>query len=416
MIDTFSHVTRRVTASSTQRVTQEADELRRQGVDVVDLGAGEPDFPTPPHISAAGVSAITDGFTKYTPNAGIPELKDAIATRYEATYGITPTRDSTIVTAGGKQALFNVTMALLDPGDEVITHAPGWPTIVDQVKVTGAAPVVVRTHPEDGFAVLAEPILEAITPRTKAIVINSPGNPTGGLVSETALGTIGAEAARRGIWVVVDLCYEQLIYADTPHRLPRVLRDVAPDRSVLVGSLSKSYAMTGWRCGWAVGPPPLIAACNNIQSQCTSNVSSITQRAGVAALTAPQTCVDQMREEYRSRRNTLLDWLAVEQRISCVTPSGAFYLFPDVSQLLSPDTYRTTSELATALLRDAHVAVTPGEAFDAPGYLRVSYAASLDRLHEGVERITRFIAALDRRDPRERSFPDSESHSGQTLA
>ena len=293
---------------------------------------------------------------------------------------------------------------------------PGWPTIVDQVKVAGATPVVVRTHAEDGFAVHAETVLEAVSPRTKAIVINSPGNPTGGLISESELATIGQEAARRGIWVVLDLCYEQLIYAETPHNLPRVLSDVAPTSSVLVGSLSKSYAMTGWRCGWAIGPPPLITACNNIQSHCTSNVSSITQRAGVAALTLSQACVTEMRDAYRSRRDAVLEWLSVEPRITCVRPAGAFYLFPDVSALLAPDTFRTSSDLASALLRHAHVAVTPGEAFDAPGYVRVSYAASRDRLREGVDRIERFIADLDQGQIRERSSPDSRSRSDQTPA
>ncbi len=416
MTDTLSQRTRRVTASPTQKVTQEAAELRQQGIDVVDLGAGEPDFSTPSHINAAGIAAITEGFTKYTANAGIPELREAICARYAEAYGITFSPASTIVTAGGKQALFNVAMALLDPGDEVITHAPGWPTIVDQVKLAGASPVIVRTHPEDGFAVHAEAILEAVTAQTKAIVINSPGNPTGGLISESELATIGQEAARRGIWVVLDLCYEQLIYADTPHNLPRVLSEVAPDSSVLVGTLSKSYAMTGWRCGWAVGPPRLIAACNNIQSHCTSNVSSITQRAGVAALTSPQTCVTEMRDEYQSRRDALLQWLLVEPRITCVRPAGAFYLFPDVSQLLSPDMLRTSSDLASALLRHAHVAVTPGEAFDAPGYVRISYASSRDRLREAVDRIERFITDLDRGVIEEKSSQGSVSRSDQTPA
>ena len=412
----LSQLTRRVTASPTQQVTQEAEQLRRQGIDVVDLGAGEPDFSTPSHINDAGIAAITDGFTKYTANAGIPELKKAICARYTDAYGVPSTPDGTIVTAGGKQALFNIAMALFDPGDEVVTHAPGWTTIIDQIKVAGAAPVVVRTHPEDGFAVHAEAILSAVTPRTKAIVINSPGNPTGGLIRESELAAIGQEATRRGIWIVLDLCYEQLIYADVPHNLPRVLNEVAPATSVLVGSLSKSYAMTGWRCGWAVGPPRLIAACSNIQSHCTSNVSSISQRAGVAALTSAQTCVQEMREEYQSRRDMLLRWLSVEPRITCVRPAGAFYLFPDVSALLSPDTLRTSSDLARALLRHAHVAVTPGEAFDAPGYVRMSYAASRDRLRKGVDRIEQFITDLDQGLIQERSSRDSRSRSDQTPA
>ena len=287
-------------------------------------------------------------------------------------------------------------MALCEPGDQVVTHAPGWPTIVEQIKLGDAEPVVVRTHPENGFALSSPAVIEALTPRTKAVVINSPGNPTGALVSEQDLASIAEVAAEREIWVVLDLCYEQLIYDGVPHNLPKVLNAVMRDRAVLVGSLSKSYAMTGWRCGWAIGPASLVAACNVVQSHATSNVASITQRAAVTALAGPQDCVAEMRAAYRSRRDQLLGWLAEEPRIRCVRPGGAFYLFPDISELLSPDGVRTSSEFATALLREGHVAVTPGEAFDAPGFLRISYAASLDRLREGVDRIRVFIGAVDR--------------------
>jgi aspartate aminotransferase len=391
----LSRRTGRVSVSPTQQVTIEADRLQREGIDVVDLGAGEPDFATPAHIKTAGLAAISGDFTKYTPNAGIQELREAIAARYRADYGIRYAPADVIVTAGGKQALFNTAMALYDPGDEVITHAPGWPSLVDQIKLADADPVVVRTHPEDSFSLRADTVLEAIGPRTKAIVINSPGNPTGALVSEVDLARIADRARTDGIWIVLDLCYEQLIYDDTPHNLPRVLADHHPDGSVIVGSLSKRYAMTGWRCGWAIGPAQLIEACNVIQSHATSNVSSITQHAGIEALSGPQTCVTEMRDAYRHRRDQLLTWLAEEQRIRCVKPGGAFYLFPDVSDLLSPDGYRTSTELAQALLRHSHVAVTPGEAFDAPGFLRVSYAASLERLEEGVARLRTFIKSLN---------------------
>ena len=387
--------TTRVASSPTQQVTFEAARLRRRGVDVVDLGAGEPDFATPAHIKTAGIDAITGDFTKYTPNAGIPEVREAICARYEAAYGVTYDPADVIVTAGGKQGLFNVAMALFEPGDEVITHAPGWPTIVEQIKLSEAEPVIVRTSPEAGFEVRAEPILEAVTPRTRAIVVNSPGNPTGALVAESDLETIARVAAERGFWVVVDLCYEQLIYDDVAHNLPRVLHEHLGDRAVLVGSVSKSYAMTGWRCGWVIGAAPLIAACNTIQSHATSNVSSITQRAAAAALAGPQACVTGMLDAYRVRRDRMLGWLAEEPRIRCVSPSGAFYLFPDISELLSPDAIRTSAEFAERLLSDVHVAVTPGEAFDAPGFLRISYAASLDRLEEGVARLRSFVGKVD---------------------
>jgi len=390
---TFSERSRRVTPSATQRVALEADRMRRRGIDVVDLGAGEPDFATPNHVKHAGVAAIEAGFTKYTPNAGVPELREAICARYDALYGVRFEPECAIACAGGKQALFNVAMALLDAGDEVVTHVPGWPTIVDQVSLVDAKPVTVRTHAEDGFHVHADSILQALTPRTKAIVVNSPGNPTGGLITESDLARVARVAEARGIWVIVDLCYEQLIYESIPHNLPRVLRDVAPETSVLVGSLSKTYAMTGWRCGWALGPAPLIAACANIQSHCTSNVSSISQRAGIAALEGSQACVGDMREEYRLRRDAVVAWLEAEPRIRVAKPAGAFYVFPDISDVLSPDGLRTSADVAGALLTEAHVAVTPGEAFDAPGFLRLSYATSLDRLREGIERMLQFLGS-----------------------
>ena len=374
--------------------------MRRQGIDIVDLGPGEPDFPTPPHIKDAGVAAIADNFTRYTPNAGISELRDAICARYASDCSVHLGPANVIVSAGGKQALFNVATALLDPGDEVITHAPGWPTIVDQVSLVGARPVVVRTDPDDRFQVRADAVLEAVTPSTRLIVINSPGNPTGGLISEDDLRRVARAAAADGIWIALDLCYDQLVYDTAPHNLAKVLNETWPERSVLIGSLSKTYAMTGWRCGWAVGPEPLIAACSNIQSHCTSNASSISQRAAVAALTESQECVTLMRTEYRQRRDTLLEWLGEEPRIRCVRPAGAFYVFPDISGLLSPDTVRTSLAFTTSLLRRAHVAVTAGEAFDAPGFLRLSYAASLEQLREGVDRLAVFIADLDRGDVR----------------
>lgn len=392
----LSRRTTRVSASPTQQVTIEADRLLREGIDLVDLGAGEPDFATPVHIKTAGLAAISDDFTKYTPNAGIHELREAICTRYRTDYGVVYEPSDVIVTAGGKQALFNTAMALYGSGDEVITHAPGWPSLVDQIRLADADVAIVRTHPEDGFALGADAVCDAIGPRTKAIVINSPGNPTGALVSETALARIADRACAEGIWIVLDLCYEQLVYDDVSHNLPRVLAERSPDRSVIIGSLSKRYAMTGWRCGWAIGPSPLIAACSVIQSHATSNVSSITQHAGIEALTGSQTCVAEMRDAYRERRDRLLSWLGEEGRIRCGRPGGAFYLFPDVSELLSPDGLRTSTDLARALLHQAHVAVTPGEAFDAPGFLRLSYAASLERIQEGVARIRSFIAALDR--------------------
>ena len=384
----------RVSASPTQQVMIAAERLRREGVDVVDFGAGEPDFTTPAHVKAAAVAAIGNDFTKYTPNAGIEDLKQAIGASYRAAYGVEYGPSETIVTAGGKQALFNATLALFGPGDEVITHAPGWPTIIEQIKLAEAKPVVVRTHPEDGFRVWPEVILSAITPRTRGIILNSPGNPTGALVREEDLAAIAGEVASRGIWILADLCYEQLIYDRVPHNLPTILVERMRDHTVLLGTLSKTYAMTGWRCGWVLGPAPVIAACNAIQSHSTSNVCSITQKAAVAALNGPQECVTAMLDEYRRRRDKLAEWLSADVRFRFVMPAGAFYLFPDISELLSPDRIRTSAEFAQALLSEAHVGVTAGEAFDAPGFLRISYATSTDRLREGTNRMLAFVARL----------------------
>jgi aspartate aminotransferase len=377
------------------KVAAEAMALKATGIDVVDLGAGEPDFPTPDHIAAAAHAAIDAHFTKYTTNSGTDELKKAIVARYKADCGIEYATNEVIVTAGGKQALFNAAMVLFGAGDEVITHMPGWPTLVEQIKLSEATPVIVRAHAEDGFQLRADTFLNAITPRTRGIIINSPGNPTGALMAESDLEAIAQEAAKRGIWVLLDLCYEKLIYDPTPHNLPGVLARTMRDRAVLCGSASKAYAMTGWRCGWTLAPAPIVSACNALQSHSTSNVCSITQKAVVAGLTGPQGCVTDMLDEYRRRRDRLCTWLAEEPRLRLVKPAGAFYLFPDVSDFLSPDGVRTTAELAQSLLDEERVAITPGEAFDAPGFLRISYAASMEDLERGAAKIISHVRALE---------------------
>jgi aspartate aminotransferase len=386
--------TARIGVSPTMKVAAEAMRLKAQGVDVVDLGAGEPDFPTPAHVSAAAHAAIDANFTKYTTNSGTDELKRAVCARYLADYGIEYTPSEVILTAGGKQALYNAAMCLFGPGDEVITHMPGWPTLVEQIKLAEAKPVIVRTYADEGFRLRAEPIINAITPSTRGIIINSPGNPTGALIDEAEMATVADAAAERGIWILLDLCYEKLIYDPTPHNLARVLVERMRDRTVLCGSASKAYAMTGWRCGWVMAPAALVSACNALQSHSTSNVCSITQKAVVAALTGSQQCVTDMLDEYRQRRDQLCAWLAEEPRLRVVKPAGAFYLFVDVSDFLSPDGVRTTGELGQKLLDDQRVAVTPGEAFDAPGFIRVSYATSLAELERGAERIISYVRSL----------------------
>jgi aspartate aminotransferase len=386
----------RIGTSATMQVALEADRLRRSGADVVDLSVGEPDFPTPAHVKAAAHAAIDADLTKYTANAGLAELRQAICDRCAADYGVTIAPAETIATAGGKQALYNAVLALFGPGDEVITHAPGWPTLVEQIKLADATPVVVRTYGEDGFAFRASAFVEAIGPRTRGIVLNTPCNPTGAVFEETELAALATAARDHGLWVVVDLCYERLVFDARPHDVPRVLFDIMRDRTVLAGSASKAYAMTGWRCGWAIAAPDVIAACNARQSHSTSNVSAVAQRAAIAALTGSQDCVASMLGEYRRRRDLVRGLLTAEPRIRCAEPAGAFYLFLDVGDLLSPDGIRTSSAFAEALLAGQHLALTPGEAFDAPGYVRLSFAASEQLLREGIARLRAFVETLDR--------------------
>jgi len=377
------------------KVAAEAMALKAKGIDVVDLGAGEPDFPTPLHIGAAAKAAIDANFTKYTTNSGTDELKRAILARHRADSGIEYATNEVIVSAGGKQSLYNAVMVLFGEGDEVITHMPGWPTLTEQIKLAEATPVIVHARAENGFKLTPQMFIDAFTPSTRGIIINSPGNPTGALMSEDDLEVVAKEAAKRGIWILLDLCYEKLVYDPTPHNLPGVLVKTMRDHTVLCGSASKAYAMTGWRCGWTLGPAAVVSACNALQSHSTSNVCSITQKAVVAGLNGPQECVTDMLDQYRRRRDQLCTWLAEEPRIKLVKPSGAFYLFPDVSDFLSPDGIRTTAELAQSLLDEARVAVTPGEAFDAPGFIRISYAASIEDLERGARKIIAHLRSID---------------------
>jgi aspartate aminotransferase len=387
----------RVSTSPTMKVAGEAAKLKRQGVDVVDFGAGEPDFPTPQPAKDAAKVAIDQNFTKYTPPAGIPDLKQAICARYKTDYGVSFAEAECIVTAGGKQALYNTAMVLYNPGDEVITHAPYWPTIPEQVKLADAKPVIVQTKPDDGFAIHPDAIISAITSRTKAIIINSPANPTGAVISEESLAAIADAASKRGIWVVVDLCYERLIYDNVPHNLVKVLTDRMRDRTILCGSASKAYSMTGWRCGWILGPKDVVTAADTLQGHSTSNVASISQKAALQALTGSQDPVGAMLSEYKMRRDKLMEWFSEDPRIECVKPRGAFYLFPRITKVLETTGIASTGDFSQMLLDEARVALAAGEGFDAPGFLRISYATSLDRLREGATRILDFVKKHERR-------------------
>ena len=383
---------RHVALSPTMKGTIEAERLRRRGVDVVDLGAGEPDFATPAHILAAAHAALDAGFTKYTANAGLLELRQAVASRCLEDYGVAYEAAEVIITAGGKQALYHSALALFGPGDEVITHAPGWPTISEQVKLAGATPVIVPLDEATGFALDPDRLLARTTSRTRGLVLNSPVNPTGACLGDDDARRLAVAAARHGWWVVLDLCYDRLVF-DVPHQLVRILSETIRDRLVLCGSTSKTYAMTGWRCGWMVAPQAVVEAAGALQSHQTSNVNAIAQKAAIAALTGPQECVRVMRDAYRQRRDALMGWLTDEPRLRAARPQGAFYLFPDVAAFLTPARYPTSAAFAEQLLRDEHVVVTAGEAFGAPGFLRLSYAASFDRLREGATRLIRFARA-----------------------
>ena len=385
--------TQRISGSSTQAVTTIVDRLRRSGVPVIDFGAGEPDFPTVEVAKIAAHQAIDANFTKYTPNAGSADLKRAICDRYRSDYGVEYGESEVIVNAGGKQALYNTALALFGPGDEVLTHAPYWPTIPEQIKLADATPVAVPALASDGFAIHANAILQKVTPRTRGIIINSPCNPTGAVIAETAFEAIAELCGRQGIWLIVDLTYEKLIYDTIPHNLPGVLARKCRDVGVICGSASKAYAMTGWRCGWTLGPEALIAASSALQSHATSNASSITQKAVTAALNGSQEPVRAMLDEYRTRRDRLYEWLTADPRVKCHKPGGAFYMLVDISEVLTAAGLKSSAEFAAALLEDAKVAVTPGESFGAPGFVRISYATSMENLREGSRLLLEFVRA-----------------------
>jgi aspartate aminotransferase len=362
-------------------------------VEVIDFGAGEPDFPTVEAAKIAAHQAIDANFTKYTPNAGAADLKRAICDRYRTDYGVEFRESEVIVTAGGKQALYNTALALFGPGDEVITHAPYWPTIPEQIKLADATPVAAETYAADGFAIRAKAILDRVTPRTRGVIVNSPCNPTGAVISEADFEAIADHCGRHGIWLVVDLTYDKLIYDPVPHNLPAILARKCRDVGVICGSASKAYSMTGWRCGWAIGPEALIAASGALQSHATSNASSITQKAVLAALTTSQEPVRAMLEEYRTRRDRLHEWLTTDPRLKCQKPGGAFYMFVDISEVLTAAGLKSSTAFAEALLEEARVALTPGEGFGAPGFVRISYATSMENLREGSRRMLEFVRA-----------------------
>jgi aspartate aminotransferase len=374
--------------SKTMAVSALADQLRRAGVDVIDLGAGEPDFPTPQNIRRAGAEAIETGHTKYTAAAGTPDLKQAICERFAKDFGVGYDPAQVIAAAGAKQVIFNGIATLIEPGDEVLVAKPYWVTFPEAVTFAGGKTVWVETEAQ-GFRLTAEAVEAALTPRSKILIINSPSNPSGLVVPPDEFEKIVGLAVSRGLWVISDECYCRFVYDPvrpfSATQLPEALR-----RRVLVaGSLSKTYAMTGWRIGYGLGPREWIKAMTCVQSHSTSNPTSISQRAAIEALTGSQDSVSEMLRAYGERRDWLIPALNDLPGLTCSTPQGAFYAFPSVKE-----TGLSSEELTTRLLEEAHVAVTPGDAFGAPGYLRLSYATSLENLKIGVERIRDLLETL----------------------
>jgi aspartate aminotransferase len=382
----------RIEPSATLMVVNEADKLRQQGVDVVDFGAGEPHFCTPQHIKDAAIAAIQANFTKYTPVGGTAELRDAIVQRHAADFGSGYRREEVIASTGGKHALFNAIQVLVDHGDEVILPVPYWVSFKDIVRYAGGECVLLETDEAQGFRLTAEMIERRITPRTKLIILNSPGNPSGAVMSEEDMREVVGRANERGIWVISDECYVYLNY--TGHRFSVGALQEFRDRMVVVGSLSKTYAMTGWRLGYALGPAAVVSAMLKLQSQSTSNPTSIVQKAAVAALSGPQQCIADMRAEYIKLRDHVVEGLRKLPGVKCAMPGGAFYAYPNVSAYLGRGGVNSASELAGKLLREAHVATVPGEGFGTRDHIRVSYATSMKELDRGLERMRTFLSGL----------------------
>jgi len=383
--------------SATLAIDAKAKALKAAGEDVIGFGAGEPDFPTPAHIVEAAVAACQDAKNHhYTPAAGLPELRAAIAAKTVRDSGFEVESSQVLVTNGGKHAIYNAFATLLDEGDEVIIPAPFWTTFPESVAVAGGVPVIVETHEDSGFRVTVDQLDAACTPRTKVLLFVSPSNPTGAVYPREEVGAIGRWALDRGLWVVTDEIYEHLVYGSAAHHsMPVVVPELA-ERCVVANGVAKTYAMTGWRVGWMIGPPDVVKAAANLQSHATSNVANVSQRAALAAVSGDLSAVAEMRATYDRRRRRIHEMLSDIPDVSCLEPEGAFYAFPSMKALLGTEVRGrlagTTLDLAEIILDEARVAIVPGEAFGSPGYARFSYALGDDDLVEGVTRIAKLLA------------------------
>jgi aspartate aminotransferase len=382
----------RIQPSATMAVVAEAEKLRVQGVDVVDLSLGEPHFPTPQHIKDAAIAAIQANFTKYTAAAGTAELRDAVIQRHAADFGSNYKREEAVISVGGKHVLFNAIQVLVEHGDEVILPVPYWVSFKDIIQYAGGKCVFLETDEAQGFRVTADAIARLITPRTKMILLNSPSNPSGAVMSPEDQTEVAKLAAERGIWVLSDECYVYLNYTGRQFSLGSVRE--CRDRLVIAGSLSKTYAMTGWRMGYALAPAAAAGAMAKLQSQSTSNPTSIAQKAAVAALKGSQDCVAEMRSEYIKLRDHIVAGLRALPGVKCNMPEGAFYVYPNISSYFGRNGVNSAADFANRLLREAHVATVPAEGFGTREHIRVSYATSIKEIDRGVERIKNFLASL----------------------
>ncbi len=387
----LSQAVRQIIPSMTIGMDDRVRTLRRQGVDVVSLAAGEPDFDTPEAVKEAASAAIREGFTKYTSPAGIPELRQAVAARLRQDYGAAYEPDEIVITAGGKPALYFALQALCEPGDEVLVPVPAWVSYIEQIRLAGARPVMVPTEAAEAWQPLPDRVAPLITPRTRAIILNSPHNPTGTVYTRETLAGLVALSARHGFALLSDEIYERMVYDGARHLCVPAVWPEARDRIVLLNSMSKTYAMTGWRLGYAAAPRPVADAVTALQGHLAGNPNSIAQKAGLYALTH-RVALAEMVTEYDRRRRYVAARLNEIPGVTCGMPRGAFYAFPDVRGVLArPGGPSTSLALAEYLLEQAHVALVPGEAFEAPGFLRLSYATSMASIERGLDRIAQTL-------------------------
>src|SRR6516164_10851987 len=382
----------RIEVSATMAVAAEAERLRASGVDIVDFGVGEPHFHTPQHVKDAAIAAINNNFSRYTAAGGTLELRDAIVKRHDTDFGSGYKREECMASVGGKHVLFNAISVLVDHGDEVILPVPYWVSFKDMIRYSGGTPVFIETDENEDFALTAEMVERAITPRTKLIVLNSPNNPSGSVMKPEDITSVVRLAHERGIYVISDECYVYLNYTGRLFSAGEI-HDVK-DRLLIVGSLSKTYAMTGWRLGYVLGPAPIVSAMNKLQSQSTSNPTSIVQKAAVAALNGSQDCVADMRADYIHLRDIAVAGLRAIPGITCANPHGAFYVFPNLSQYFGRHGLNSAADVARKLLQEAHVALVPGEAFGSSKHARISYPVAEHDLKRGLERMKQFFASL----------------------